>query len=45
MLQLFTQHECICVSKGAHDDGDTMETVAKLKHEVRLVTVVLKVKL
>jgi len=31
-----------CVSTGAHDDGDTLQTIAKLKHEVRLLILLLQ---
>lgn len=25
----------VCISTGAHDEGDTMQAIAKLQHEVR----------
>lgn len=35
-MSKFTRY--VCMSTGARDEGDTMHTIAKLKHEVRLTT-------
>lgn len=32
------------MSLAAHDDGDTMQTIAMLKHEVRLIKLLLPLK-